>query len=496
MLGTPRTDGTTIVWDLTGNNETGGIWAARVDDFKTYRIVPPDLNPRSPDIDGNILVWSSAGQDYTRNDIMGKRLDTGEEFTISDSLTNLAYVYVSGRFVVWINERNHVQSLLVRDLETMAEPVVVASSNNSIGFAVDGTHIAWAEYKYDGSGHRDLYVTTLDSDRLTNQRIATDIDMFGMDLADDLLVYTSGHGIETINLDTSERHHYGELNALYFSTDGQRIVWWDTGGTSPNGPGIISYDLLSGEQTTVAANAGSGEPFIRNGVLVWRRMRYGGHGTFSGQQIFAVVADSHLPSSRQEPPTEEREQSQYFPETGQYLNLGFKNYWDANGALPVFGYPLTEEFQEFNADTEDVFTVQYFERQRFEWHPENADTPYVVLLGRLGAQALESQGRNWMDFPKADPSAPNYFSETGHAIAPQFLEYWSSHGLEFGDVRTSYRESLALFGYPISEPMTETNADGDTVLTQYFERAVFEYHPEVGVLLRRVGAEMLSERGW
>ena len=90
--------------------------------------------------------------------------------------------------------------------------------------------------------------------------------------------------------------------------------------------------------------------------------------------------------------------------------------------------------------------------------------------------------------------------ETGHAIAPEFWDYWSSHGLDLGDPGASFRESLALFGYPLSEPMLETNAEGDTVLTQYFERAVFEYHPnnpvEWQVLLRRVGAEVLAERGW
>jgi hypothetical protein len=62
----------------------------------------------------------------------------------------------------------------------------------------------------------------------------------------------------------------------------------------------------------------------------------------------------------------------------------------------------------------------------------------------------------------------------------------------------SFRESVALFGYPLSEPMPETNADGDTVLTQYFERAVFEYHPdnpiEYQVLLRRLGVEVLGNR--
>jgi hypothetical protein len=39
------------------------------------------------------------------------------------------------------------------------------------------------------------------------------------------------------------------------------------------------------------------------------------------------------------------------------------------------------------------------------------------------------------------------------------------------------------------------------VLTQYFERAVFEWHLENAgthyeVLLRRLGAEMLAARGW
>jgi hypothetical protein len=42
--------------------------------------------------------------------------------------------------------------------------------------------------------------------------------------------------------------------------------------------------------------------------------------------------------------------------------------------------------------------------------------------------------------------------------------------------------------------------DGDTVLTQCFERAVFEYHPgneaPYQVLLRRLGVEELQARGW
>ena len=44
------------------------------------------------------------------------------------------------------------------------------------------------------------------------------------------------------------------------------------------------------------------------------------------------------------------------------------------------------------------YTVQYFERNRFEYHPEYARTKNEVLLGRLGAgllAAAEEQVRTW-----------------------------------------------------------------------------------------------------
>ncbi|MEX1157344.1 MAG: glycosyl hydrolase [Thermomicrobiales bacterium] len=76
---------------------------------------------------------------------------------------------------------------------------------------------------------------------------------------------------------------------------------------------------------------------------------------------------------------------QFFNETGHGLCSGFRSYWQANGGLWMFGYPISEEFEEHNPDTVQVYKVQYFERARFEWHPENEGTPYTVLLGRLGA---------------------------------------------------------------------------------------------------------------
>ncbi len=72
----------------------------------------------------------------------------------------------------------------------------------------------------------------------------------------------------------------------------------------------------------------------------------------------------------------------YFAATGHSVSGKFLDYWNMHGGLAIFGYPISDQY------TENGHTVQYFERQRFELHPEFAGTPYEVLLGRLGAKIL------------------------------------------------------------------------------------------------------------
>jgi hypothetical protein len=162
-----------------------------------------------------------------------------------------------------------------------------------------------------------------------------------------------------------------------------------------------------------------------------------------------------------------------FPETGQSLEGRFLEFWQQHGGLSVFGYPIAPQ-------QEGATLSQQLERTRFELHPENAP-PYDVLLGRVGAEALEAQGRDWYSFPTVE-SAPEgclYFAETQHSLCGAFLERWQSSGLEFdGQPGSSYAESLALFGLPLSEPQQETLEDGSVRTVQWFERARFELHPE------------------
>ncbi len=82
----------------------------------------------------------------------------------------------------------------------------------------------------------------------------------------------------------------------------------------------------------------------------------------------------------------------YFPQTGQFVANGFKDYWQKNGGLAVYGYPISPEIQELNPADGKTYTVQYFERARFEWHPDQKGTPYEVQLGLLGNQVLSGNG--------------------------------------------------------------------------------------------------------
>ena len=58
----------------------------------------------------------------------------------------------------------------------------------------------------------------------------------------------------------------------------------------------------------------------------------------------------------------------------------------------MFGYPISEEFRERNPDNGREYTVQYFERARFEWHPGEWPERWDIMLGRIGAQVLAAKG--------------------------------------------------------------------------------------------------------
>ncbi len=82
---------------------------------------------------------------------------------------------------------------------------------------------------------------------------------------------------------------------------------------------------------------------------------------------------------------------QCFPQTGKCVSGRFYDYWLANGGLAQQGYPISDEFDEVNPTDGKTYRTQYFERARFEHHPEYAGTAYEVLLGLLGREQHEAK---------------------------------------------------------------------------------------------------------
>jgi hypothetical protein len=76
----------------------------------------------------------------------------------------------------------------------------------------------------------------------------------------------------------------------------------------------------------------------------------------------------------------------FFRETQFNLCQPFLGYWERNGGLARFGYPITRMRQEHLEGGE--YIVQYFERRRMEYHPENAGTSFEVLRGLLGRDVM------------------------------------------------------------------------------------------------------------
>ena len=191
--------------------------------------------------------------------------------------------------------------------------------------------------------------------------------------------------------------------------------------------------------------------------------------------LFAACLPA-LPASAQE--------ARCFPETGQCLSGRFRSYWEQNGGLAVFGFPITPAEQAVNREDGRSYLTQWFERARFELHPENS-APYDVLLGRLGDDLLRRNGVEWHALPR--PVGPNpgcrWFAQTGHQVCDQvagvgFKTYWEGHGLQDPQL-DGYGRSLALFGLPLSEAAVEISpTNGKPYLTQWFERARFEWHPD------------------
>lgn len=154
------------------------------------------------------------------------------------------------------------------------------------------------------------------------------------------------------------------------------------------------------------------------------------------------------------------------------------SFWQ-QGGVALFGYPISPALTEQNPDDGKVYTVQYFERARLEYHPEAAQP---VQPGRLGVERLAhltgtvddtlppAIGALAAPFLPGPDTTCHTFDETSYALCGPFATYWEAHG------------GIAMFGYPLTPPVAYRSAAGSVLVAQYTERARLEFDPASQVI--------------
>jgi hypothetical protein len=184
-------------------------------------------------------------------------------------------------------------------------------------------------------------------------------------------------------------------------------------------------------------------------------------------RIFAVLVCAALLAVGKIPVRAQQSIGHYFPQTGHNVSGEFWTYYEGvTDAAVIFGMPLTEQFP---SREDSGLTVQYFEKIRLELHSDQPQGRRVVVSA-LGT-AMYAPGAPAINL--TTPGACRTLN--GFGVCYDFLAFFDAHG------------GVDTFGNPISS--FEFQPDGR--LIQYFERARFEWYPELSagqtVLLADLG---------
>ena len=177
---------------------------------------------------------------------------------------------------------------------------------------------------------------------------------------------------------------YNTKDSMYFPATGHAIAplfeeyWMANGGLAQYGYPLstaIWHRIEGGiylsqyfERARFEYHPGNPEPYVIE------------LGQF-GRRLYAGPSDGADPPAKQLLD----DTCTYSFETGHNLCGSFHEYWSAHGGLPQLGFPISEEKEELIDGK--TYRVQWFERARLEYHPENP-APYDILLGQFGRAIL------------------------------------------------------------------------------------------------------------
>jgi beta propeller repeat protein len=461
------TDGTSVVW-VDGR---GVLFSRTLADGRETRLLDTPAQRSHLSLVGGVLVWVE--RDASGASIRGLRLGTGELFTMASGPGERNSPAVGIGTVVWRDARAGNWNIYAYDLDAGREFALTTAAAPRGAISISGRNVVWEEYRdghwvliaYDLAARHETALTTGTDDE-TMPAIGTDAVVFVRRQAG-----RSGGNLILRDLASGqERLIVGGHLIQRPVIAGNLVAWEDWRDGVPN---IYAFDRVSAKEFAIARTEDARSPAIGGTVVVWLN-----RGQFSAR-LTAVRLVKALPTDPQDPPTVTDPDVRYFTETKHNVSGAIRQFWFLNGGTAIFGYPLSEQFEETGTDGVKR-QVQYFERAKLEANPAD---PKQISVSRLGAEALA--GRSFpttVYFDSNDEHA--YFTQTGHSVGGWFYAFWKENG------------GLAAFGYPLSQEVQE---NGQTV--QYFERARFELNPSAdsartGVRLGQLGREALVKLGW
>ena len=475
----PVTDGTWVVWQ-DGRNAPGAdptdytanfdLYAANLNDKQVFLVSDAPKLQEHASIANGIVAWADYqdaknSTDPDAGDIYMFDLASKQETQITNLPSAQSHPVTNGQVVLWADFRNEPNAqgfngdIYGYDIARKQEFPITTAPDLQVDPAIYGNTVVWQDYRNAANG--DDY----------------NADIYGYDLA------TKQEFAVTTSAGLQARP----------SIAGNLVAWEDyrNDTTQPSADGTIKfvngdiygYDLATRREFPIYLGPGmQGAPSVGGNTVAFESNSDANdptkYWTIQGVTVNGLQGGTIAPI---EPPAALPGTGSYtFPETDKTTTGVFLDYWNQHGGLAQQGFPIFDVMGEVSDLDGHPYTVQYFERAVFEYHPEQTDPQYQVLLSQLGTFQYKRKYPNGA--PNQQPNQTNgqLFTETGHWVGGLFLDYWNRHG------------GLAQQGFPISDEFTEVSElNGQPYTVQYFERAVFEYHPENeapnNVLLSQLG---------
>ncbi len=428
----PAVDGTRIVWAEGADPAQRTIQGFDLSEGGPFTVTTVAGEVADPTISGDVVVWRV--RDASGWHIQAKNITTNNTTMLSTQSANIAHPVISGSTVVWQAYGDGHWSLIQYDLQSQKRSVITTSTADETDPQIEGTELVFLRQAQTG-GTAQLIVRDLStgqeqvivSDHIVMQpSISNGVvvwedwrsglpDVYAYDIAakvtyavarsqqaydpavsEHYIAWISrsdvAHGrvqvvslVQRLPTDPQDPPAVPSADNVYFAqtqhfmSSGFKTFWQGHGGAEilgyPLTEEFSEKDSSTGEQMTVQ--------YFQRAKLEYRP------SAPEGQRITVALLGLTLTADRSFPkvdPVQDNDNRRYFPETGHTISLGFKDFWEANGGLAAFGYPISEEF------TENGRTVQYFQRARFEYNPNSNSDGANVTLGLLGQEALERLG--------------------------------------------------------------------------------------------------------